>query len=118
MKKWWALFAISIYGVSVDCMELTKGNLYVHSRRNNGVVIIGSNVGKIASGCFAWNSDVRCVKFEQGSQLECIDDYAFANSSIGLLFLPGGLEKLGRNSFYYCVNRFLIANIVNCNFFA
>ena len=50
------------------------------------------------------NSELEYITFKENSQLECVEDYAFAHSAIRNIFIPSNVKSIGNDSFDGCYN--------------
>lgn len=69
------------------------------------LLIIPAEVSEIPAHAYKGCRSLRKVKFEEGSQLRKIGDFAFAScSALEEIELPPGLERIGDFAFIYCEN--------------
>lgn len=72
--------------------------------RGDSVLVIGRDVRSIADYQFKDRTDIYEVRFEEGSRLESIGEYAFLGcSNLRAVNLPSSLKTLGEGCFRECV---------------
>ncbi len=66
------------------------------------VFTIAASIKSIAENAFNGAQIRGTIKFEEGSPITEISDYAFRDSGVKVIELPVGLKKIGRGAFSYC----------------
>jgi hypothetical protein len=80
-----------------DCVSLKR---YFGNAKE---LMIANNVETIGGGCFKGCEDLLHVIFESGSQVSCIESYAFCQCSLlSSICIPSSVEKLCKSCFYNC----------------
>ncbi|KAK8838471.1 beta-1,3-glucan linked protein [Tritrichomonas musculus] len=59
-------------------------------------------VTTISEGCFSNSKNIKKIEFDSNSEVNLIDDYSFANSSLEEITIPSSVTKIGEGSFYLC----------------
>lgn len=67
-------------------------------------VTIPASVKEIGEGTFCRCKKLKCVTFEEGSQLKKIGRKCFYEAGLKTLVLPGTLREIGSNAFENCEN--------------
>ena len=65
-------------------------------------VIVPKYVRILCRQCFAKRNGVRCIHFENGSELRCIESFALQGTSISRFVVPQFVEKIEDSAFSGC----------------
>ncbi|MDD3999500.1 MAG: leucine-rich repeat domain-containing protein [Bacilli bacterium] len=65
-------------------------------------LIIPKEIVKIGKRAFSYSEYLKSIRFEAGSKLETIDDFAFSSSNIESIELPLGLKYINESAFINC----------------
>lgn len=87
-----------------DPLNENYDQLIIASRNINGNIIIPSFIKKICPYAFSDCKNITSIEFEENSELQIIDKYAFTNSSIQKISLPRSLKKIRNRALGWCIN--------------
>ncbi len=98
---------VKLVGESVGAYALkptstNTGNDYFGKLDGSLVFTIAASIKSIAENAFSGAQIRGTIKFEEGSPITAISDYAFRDSGVKVIELPAGLKKIGRGAFSYC----------------
>ncbi len=98
---------VKLIGESVGAYALKPtytgtGNDFFGKLDGSLVFTIAASIKSIAENAFNGAQIRGTIKFEEGSPITSLSDYAFKDSGVKVIELPAGLKKIGRGAFSDC----------------
>jgi hypothetical protein len=83
-------------------IEDIAGRSIVRYYGQSNAVVIESRIENLCESCFSNCRSLASITFESNSKLQRIEEYAFAESGLKTIHIPGSVEVLCKNSFSKC----------------